>query len=88
MCENAPSPKYSSIMIVLLMVQSITWNIHTSDGAYVGQASGFCEQTAFSKCMSASGKDVIESDVETDGLPGGSANITYQTENFSVSPQV
>jgi hypothetical protein len=70
------------------MIKSTTWNIHKSDGSYVGQASGFCEQVAFSKCMSITGMQIIEREIKAEGLPDGSTNISYGSENFFMSPQV
>ncbi len=69
------------------MAESIIFNIHKSDGSYIGQASAFTEQIAFSKCMSATGMQVDESEIEAVGLANGSTSITYLSENFSVSPQ-
>ena len=69
------------------MSQSITWNIHRSDGSYVGQAAAFSEQIAFSKCMSASGMQITESEIKTVGVGDGSTNIIYRSENFLISPQ-
>ena len=69
------------------MAQSIIWNIHKSDGSYVGQASAFTVQIAFSKCMSAAGMQIVESDIETVERADGSTHINYLSENFSVSPQ-
>ena len=69
------------------MAQSIIWNIHKSDGSYIGQASAFSEQTAFVKCMSTTGVQIDESEIEAVGQANGSTNITYRFEYFFISRQ-
>ena len=64
-----------------------TWNIYTSDGRYLGQASAFAPHTAFCLFMLVSGKQVTENDIVFETTSGESGRVIYLSEEFVVSPQ-
>ena len=69
------------------MIKPITWNINRADGSYVGQSSAFVEDVAFTKCMSATGVQVVPGDIKTEGLAETPGRITYGSEDFFITPQ-
>jgi hypothetical protein len=63
------------------------WNIYSSDGRYLGQASAFAPHTAFCLFMLVSGKQVAENDIVFETTSGDSGRVIYLSEEFVVSPQ-
>lgn len=63
------------------------WNIHSSDGRYVGQSKTFAPQTAFCQCMLILGKQIAESEVAVEELSDGSYRITHESGDFVLTPR-
>jgi len=64
-----------------------TWNIYTSEGRYLGQASAFAPHTAFCLFMLVSGKQLAEDDIVFETTNGDAGRVTYLSEEFLMSPQ-
>ena len=69
------------------MSKTITWNIHTSDGRYMGQAKAFAPETAFCQYMIVLGKQITESDIRLETPSTDEHRIIYQSEEFVLSRQ-
>ena len=63
------------------------WNIYTSEGRYLGQASAFAPHTAFCLFMLVSGKQLAENDIVFETTNGDAGRVTYLSEEFVISRQ-